>query len=487
MIINSNGMKAIEAASGIPVSELMETAGRTAAEAVKKEVSPDARILIIAGNGNNGGDGFVMCRYLEDYACMVYPVAGVPKSEEALANYRLLPASRIVSKRKIKDEIRKADVIIDAVYGFGYHGELKADMRKLFRMVNDSNARVFSIDINSGCEADTDHFDKDAIRSDITFALDCYKPTHMLQKEIGVAREVRLLDLGLPHDQPTPYMEMNEEIFFRNFPHRSVMMHKNTFGHTLIIGGCYGMAGAVSLNILGARTVGAPYIECALPESIYPIVASRHMTAVFHPFSGHTVEQVVEPLSRKAKAIVFGSGAVYMERKEQCMDMILQSSTCPVILDAEALRLLHQNTYILRFVKCPLILTPHLGEFSVLINKPIDAIRDNKILYATQFAKENKVILVLKGANTIVVSPFGEVYFNQSGNPALAQAGSGDLLAGMIAGILTMTRDIYTAVCMAVWLHGHLADIALDSHSMQGFDLETYPELMDQLFRKYHF
>ena len=487
MIINSNGMRALEAVSGISAADLMETAGQKAAEAVRQEVSPETRILILAGSGNNGGDGFVICRHLKEYTCRGYLADGAPKTPEAQAAFSRLPKSAFITARRLRDEIRRADLIIDAVYGFGYHGELKPEVRKVFRMVNESRTRVFSIDINSGCEADTDHHDKDAIRSDITFALDCFKPVHMLGKEIGVCREVRLLDLGLPHDLPTAYPEMNEEIFFRNFPHRSDTMHKNSFGRTLIVGGCYGMAGAVSLNILGARTVGAPYIECALPDSIYPIVAQRHMTAVFHPFSYHTVEQVVEPLSRKAKAIVFGSGAVNMDRKQQCMDMILQSSTCPVILDAEALRLLHQNTYILRFVKCPLILTPHIGEFASILNKPVEEIRDNRMKYAVQFAKENRVIVVLKGANTIVASPIGEVYINQSGNPALAQAGSGDLLAGIIAGLLTMTRDIYTAVCMGVWLHGHLADIGLEKHSMQAFNLESYPELMDALFRKYHF
>ena len=487
MIIDSNGMRALEAASGLPVSELMEKAGLAAADAIRKELPAGSRILILAGSGNNGGDGFVICRALDEYKCRVMLVDGMPKTEEALANYQLLPSDRIVRSSRLKSELRKADAVIDAVYGFGYHGELKPEIRRIFRTVNESDVPVYSIDINSGCEADSDRYDKDALRSRITYALDCYKPAHMLRKETGVAKEVRLLGLGLPHDQATRYPEMNEEIFFQNFPHRSEAMHKNTFGHTLIVGGCYGMAGAVSLNILGARTVGAPYIECALPESIYPIVASKHMTAVFHPFAEHTVEQVVEPLSRKAKAIVFGSGAVYMDRKEQCMDMILQSSTCPVILDAEALRMLHQNTYILRFIKCPLILTPHLGEFASLINKPIDVIRDNKLDYAVAFAKENKVIMVLKGANTIVASPFGEVYINQTGNAALAQAGSGDLLAGIIAGMLTMTTDIYTAVCMAVWLHGHLADIGLETQSMQGFSLASYPQLMDELFRKHGF
>ncbi len=137
-------------------------------------------------------------------------------------------------------------------------------------------------------------------------------------------------------------------------------------------------------------------------------------------------EEVIAPLISPSKAILFGSGAVRMDRKLQCMDLILQNSTVPVVLDAEALRLLHQNTYILQFVKCPLILTPHIAEFAGMVNINTKTITDRKLEYATNFAKEHGLYLVLKGSNTIVASPDGRVYINEVGNQALAQAGSGD-------------------------------------------------------------
>ncbi len=487
MIVNSEGMKQIEANSGASVDVLMERAGSALAEALQKEITAGERILILAGCGNNGGDGYVICRYLKDYNCRIIPVDGLPKTDAALKNMKLLDASAILKPSAVFRQIEQADVIIDAVYGFGFRGELHNDMRKIFKAVNSSNARVYSVDINSGSEADTDHHDIAAVHSDITFALDCYKPCHMLRKETGLFREVRLLPLDLPHPEVSPYCEMSEDEFFRSFPRRSENAYKGTYGKTLLIGGSYGMAGAVMLNILGARTVGAPYVEVCLPEEIYPITASACKTAVYHPFRYDSAEQVIEPVSRKAKAIAFGSGAVFMPRKEQVMDMILQSSTVPVILDAEALRLLHHNTYILRFVKCPVILTPHIGEFAAMINLPPEVIQDNKVRYAINFAKEYGVYLVLKGPNTIVASPHGEVYINQSGNAALAQAGSGDVLTGIMAGILTMTADTFKAVCMAVWLHGYLADLGCGAHSMQCFDLESLPQIADTLFAKHGF
>ena len=485
MIIDSKGMKALEENSGFATIELMEKAGSVVAEALKNQIQKDDNILILCGKGNNGGDGFVVCRLLSDYNCKVVLVAGNPKTDEAKENYKKLEKSQIIDIKDIDKAIDEATVIVDAVYGFGYKGQLDQDIKDIFTKVNQSDARVFSIDINSGSESDTGYKDSSAIQSDVTYALDCLKPIHMLRKEHNLFHDVEVLPLDIPHDIETKYHEMNEDIFFANFPKKQENAYKGSFGKTLIAGGCFGMAGAISLNILGARSVGAPYIEVALPDDIYPIVAGQHVSAVYHPFGDHTADQVIEPLVKNAKATLFGSGAVYMSRKAECLDLILQNSSGPVVLDAEALRLLHQNTYILQFVKCPLVVTPHIAEFAGMINQSVDAIIDHRIEYALQFAKEHKLIVVLKGSNTIVASPNGDVYVNQSGNQALAQAGSGDLLAGMIVGTLTFTRDVYTAVCMAVWLHGYIADKGIEKYSKQNFDFKHYPELLDEFFKQH--
>ncbi len=487
MIVDTKRMKQIEKDSLVPVSGLMFSAGSAAADAIRKYVNHDDRILVLMGSGNNGGDGAVICRLLcEDaYSCRIMPVCGKPKTEAASEAFSKVSRKAVVKADAFDEVLKETDVIIDAVYGFGYHGELKPEIRKLFQKINSSSARVFSIDINSGAEADTGVYDRDALISQITFALDCYKPFHMLRRDHRLFKKAELLDLGLPHNVRTQFHEMNEQIFFSRYPKRSENAYKGTYGKTMVCGGCYGMAGAVILNITGAKTVGAPYIEAVLPESIYPIAAMKHTTAVFHPFGHNTAETVVSDAAAHAKAAAFGSGAVYMDRKRECMDLILQKSNGPVVLDAEALRMFVHNTYLLRFVRCPVILTPHIGEFAALINKPAEAIMKHRLEYAVSFAQEHKVFLVLKGPDTIAVSPGGEIYINQSGNPALAQAGSGDLLTGMIAAMCTLNPDVFEAVMMAVWLHGYLADIGRETYAAETFDLESYPALMNRLLKKH--
>lgn len=245
------------------------------------------------------------------------------------------------------------------------------------------------------------------------------------------------------------------------------------------------MAGALAMNITGARTLGTSYLEVGLSDSIYPIVASSFFSAVFHPFSSSNQEEVLLPIIRNAKAIGYGSGCTNLENKTEIMDMVLLNANCPVVLDAEALRQLVNNTYLLRFIHVPLILTPHIGEFAALLNRPKEYVQDHREECAVSFSKQFHVYVVLKGANTIVVSPDGRKYINESGCQALAQAGSGDLLTGMTASLLTCEKDIFTAVCMAVWLHGYLSEYGLKYHSIQNFPLECYPSLMDELFRKH--
>ncbi len=483
MIVNVETMKALESASGLSSLELMEKVGTLLCKEIKKVIKKDDHILFLIGKGNNGGDGLVLSRKLKDYNYKICLVEEEIQSEEAKINLEKIDKDKIINNKNIEKEIEAADIIIDAVYGFSFHGSLKHDIQVIFDLVNRSKAKIYSIDINSGAEADTSAYSPSTIRSDITYVLDAYKPIHKLRKEHHLFKETILIPLDLPHDIKSNYLEMNEDIFFEYFPKKKESDYKGSFGKALIAGGCFGMAGALSLNITGARSVGASYIDVALPDSIYPIVANKHTTTVFHPFGIHTSEEVISGLIPHSKAILFGSGAVHMDRKLQCMDIILQNSNVPVVLDAEALRLLHQNTYILQFVKCPLILTPHISEFAGMVNLDMNVINGARLEYATNFAKEHNLYLVLKGSNTIVASPSGEVYINEIGNQALAQAGSGDLLAGIILAMLTFVDDIFIATSMGVWFHSHLADLGIEKYSKQVFSLENFPAIADEFFK----
>ncbi len=485
MINNITGIREMEATSSLSMSELMEEAGKQLAHVVRKYFSNTNKVLILAGKGNNGGDAFVLARLLEEYTCNVFLVDGKPQTEIAFAAYQKLNKNIFIIKRNINRYIEEADIIIDGVYGIGFHGTLPSQISQLFSKINTLNKTVISIDINSGVNGDTGQFDSNTIHSTYTFALGCYKPFHMLRKDHQLFQFTECLPLPINYDTPTQYFEMNEEIFFQNFPKKPENAYKGIYGKTLLISGCWGMAGAACLNIIGAQTVGASYINASIPQEIYELTASHFLTPVFHPFGDHSWYEVLEPLISDARAIGFGSGAVYMPHKSDILDLLLQNSSVPVVLDAEALRLLKQNTYILRFAKAPVILTPHIGEFAYFTGKPIEVIMDDKINIAKQFAKEYRCIIVLKGPHTIVVSPSGSTYINQSGNQALVQAGSGDVLTGIMTAILSMTSDVYTAVCMAVWIHGKLVELGTQNHSIQGFKLERFPELMDAFFAQH--
>ena len=270
---------------------------------------------------------------------------------------------------------------------------------------------------------------------------------------------------------------MDKDTFFRHYPKRKEDSHKYENGHILLIGGSYGMAGALIFNILGARSAGASYIEVLLPDSIYPIVASREIAAVYHP--GKDLSGLNS--LKKVKAISIGSGMTNDPDKETRLQDVLERTKQPLVIDAEGLRIYAEHPE-WGGMRKDVILTPHLGEFSVLTGYPLKEIKEDKVTIAVNYAKEKDVILILKGPKTLIVSPDERVTINDSGNEALARAGSGDILTGMVTALCALYHDPYQAAVDAVWLHGHLADEAVKEHSKEVFDLTEYPHYADRFF-----
>ena len=290
------------------------------------------------------------------------------------------------------------------------------------------------------------------------------------------------------------YRNMDEFMFFELFPKKPDDANKGSFGRMLLISGSYGMAGAASLNIIGAKSAGAPYIYVVLPEDIYPIIASQHITPVFHPYCefkndspARDVEGSVSSLLQEMRAVCFGSGAVNNFSKSRILKTLRKECKAPLVLDAEALRLIRSEDVDLHSFKCPLILTPHQGEFSALSGIPLSEIIGEPVVCASAYASVNGVIMVLKGPQTVVASPDGRYYINRTGNNALAQAGSGDVLAGIITAMLCFVEDPFEAACMGTYLHGRIADIGIESHSRQCFPLEEYPRIADGFFFRHGF
>ncbi|MBQ1321476.1 MAG: NAD(P)H-hydrate epimerase, partial [Solobacterium sp.] len=324
MIVVKEEMLRIEQQSGQSVDALMARAGTACAGRIRELTSPEDSILVICGKGNNGGDGFVIARALTDRMVRVFLAEGEPISTAALNAFRQLDEGMLAAAEELPDVLAQCTVIVDAVYGFGFHGALNDAMRGLFRQINQADKTVISIDINSGCECDSGRCDPDAVRSDITLALDCYKPFHMLRKHHRMFRTAELLPLGLPHDNIHGLTEMDEDRFLALYPERDENAYKGTYGKTFIIAGSRGMGGALCLNLIGARTAGAGYVCCLCDERVYPIAAARCLTPVFYPLGSaddrrHALQAVLD----QAAAVSFGSGINRLDGRQEILDTLL--------------------------------------------------------------------------------------------------------------------------------------------------------------------
>ena len=277
---------------------------------------------------------------------------------------------------------------------------------------------------------------------------------------------------------------MNEKEFFANYPIRKSDSNKFDNGHLLLVSGSKGMAGSAILNIVGANSVGTGYIHALIEEDIYPIIASNQITTVYH-VDDHKDPDFIDHLNLYSKldAIAIGSGLNNNPNARDYFIHILKYFHGPIIVDAYALDLLCEDES-LYSLNDNLILTPHIGEFARMINvRKKDILKDKKNI-ARYFALTKNVTLVLKGPHTLVVSGGAMMYENDTGNEALARAGSGDVLTGMIAGMCALYDDPYQATIDAVWLHGHLADMHAQKHSKEIFDLTTYPQYADEFFKE---
>lgn len=484
MIVTVNTMKQCEQNSGLSNFELMEQVGFKLAIEIMNRHKQHENIVIVCGKGNNAGDGFVLARYLLDsnYHVSVIALYSELTTSESQENMKKLPKKVFVKKNDIFNGIENADVLVDAVFGFGFKFEIPSECKEAFVQYNQSKAVKYSIDINSGAEADTGHIACDALKSHITFVLGYKKIIHVLRKDHHLFDECIVIPIDIKECDHSELVEMTQEQFVKEFPRIQEDAYKGQEGIPLIVGGCYGMAGATCLNILGAKASGISYLHVACDEKIYPILATKEITPVFHPFTLDTVGSVLKDVLPKVKCIAFGSGATYLDSKKVILELLLQQSTCPVVLDAEGIRCLQNNLYILKLVRTQVILTPHLKEFADLIGMSLESLKTNKLEIAKEFAKEYHVTLVLKGPHTLVVSSQGEVYINQTGNAGLAKAGSGDFLTGLITGFIAQKRDVFMAVILAVWLHGHAADLALKNHHQRMIQIEDLKQEIEQFY-----
>lgn len=497
IVLTCREMRLVEAsavAEGLDYLRLMENAGSAAARIIRTHIPlANKRAVVLCGRGNNGGDGFVIARKLLEANAEVTAVmvCGEPDSLEAremLSRIRQSSVSILSLESEpyvVSSTVKDADLIIDAVYGIGFHGELPDHMRPLFRLVNSSASPKVAIDIPSGVDGDTGMADADAICADFTITFTAMKPGLLNGKSASHCGDIEVASIGIEERLIDQYASsqtiIDQQMVAACFPPRPLDSHKGTFGHLLTLCGCYGMAGAAALSIKAAQRCGTGLVTAALPHSVYPIVASQIPEAVFLPLPENAAGKVglaarksLREKLASSTALLMGCGLGTDEDVRGVVKDMLGAAACPIVLDADGINCIAGHIDIGKTVQAPLVLTPHPGEMARLMGCTISRVQDDRIQAAKNYAEKTGAVVVLKGHKTVIAAPGRSVMVNMTGNPGMATAGSGDVLAGMIASFMAQGMEPYHAAMCGVYLHGLAGDHAaarLSQHAMLPTDM----------------
>lgn len=469
---------------GIPSIILMENAGLRTLEVIEEILgeTKNRMIVILAGKGNNGGDGLVIARHLINSGAVVetYLTGEVEElTQDSRINYEILlkMGVRIFPLSSEKDldllmlSLMNADLIVDALYGIGFKGSLNQFDSRLVKMVNWCRAPVVAVDIPSGVEADTGRVNGEAIKAShtVTFALP--KIGLVLEPGKEYVGTLSVADISIPavllEDKTIKTNLISEAMLGALIKPRSANSHKGTYGHALLVGGSPGMVGAVMMSSQAALRTGAGLVTAAVPESLTAVVDSSLMEVMTAPLaqtgqSAIALEALpaIENLLGTVSVCAVGPGMSRYPEAGAIIRHILERSGVPLVIDADGLNALENDAAILKNRQVPIVLTPHPGEMARLTGKTIEEIQSHRLEIAQTFAEEWGVTLVLKGNKTIIANPSGEVYINISGNPGMATAGSGDVLTGIITGLIAQGLKPQDAAFAGVYLHGLAGDLA---------------------------
>lgn len=469
-------------------SELMLRAGAACFEAIiNKYDIKNKCISVLCGNGKNAGDGFVIARLLYSAGADVSIIIcdQMPSAAEPLEYYNKAVRSG-VPVHKYSKEYLNADFLVDTIFGIGFHGETRAPFDTIFADIEKTDATVIAVDTPSGTDSTTGSACKNAVRADFTIAISTLKYCHVLPPSNDLCGEITVVDIGIPNDcYDTGYAKTIDFDDVKDcFPKTDKNANKGSLGHLLNICGSYKMFGAGVIASQAALRSGAGLVKLVMPRSAYPLMASHLIQPIFLPvsdnsdgtFSAQAEDEIISELSW-ADSVVIGCGIGCNEDTREITRAVLKNSISPIILDADGINSITMRISILKDIKAPIVLTPHPGEMARLISKTAAEVQEDRIGIAKRFAEENHVILVLKGANTVVTDG-KEVFVNMTGNSSMAMGGTGDMLSGMIGAFAAQGIALFEAAKCAVFIHGACGDAASKSLSRRGI---TVSDMIEQL------
>jgi ADP-dependent NAD(P)H-hydrate dehydratase / NAD(P)H-hydrate epimerase len=483
---------------GIPGLSLMELAGAgTARLIMERWPIDDAGITVVCGKGNNGGDGLVVARHLHNNGADVNIVLvgnendleGNSKINANIIKSLKIPLLEVLSTADIWDieeVFHNADIIVDALFGIGLDRAVTGIYREIVTVVNASSAITVAVDMPSGVCADTGSiFDGKGIKADLTVTFAYPKVGQFTSPGFDYCGEIEVVDISIPrtsHGSDSLFL-LNDQWVKNHLPPRKRSDHKGTFGHVLVFAGSTGKVGAAVMTCESALSMGAGLVTNVSENRVINILMQRFTEIMCEPLNEAEKELTIDDLDRflaltKGKNVVaIGPGISTHDNVTELLSEFIQKCEIPMIIDADGLNHIAKNVDVLKGIKVPVILTPHPGEMSRLTGIPIKEIQNNRHVVAKDFAKKYGVYVVLKGARTVIASPYGQVAINPTGNPGMGTGGTGDVLTGFISAILAQDRSPFDAMAVAVYLHGRAGDLAAQEKgelSLRALDLISY-------------
>lgn len=478
---------------GIPGRVLMENAGRGATQILFEKFGElkNKKVGIVAGRGNNGGDGFVIARYLaqKGIKATVYLLSKrTAVKGDAAANLKLLDALSIpvveIPDRKAFSTHRTSmvhqEIWVDAIIGTGLKSGVKGYFRGIIEFINSLNKPVFAVDIPSGLDSDTGQPCGACICAHTTATFAFAKTGHILFPGANYTGNLEIVDIGIPHHIVAlvkPVQQLLTRVLVCNyFKSRLPDVHKGDAGHLLLLAGSPGKTGAAAMTAMSAMRVGAGLVTLGLPKGINAILEAQILEAMTFPLPetndgmlGESSFNAIMELLPGKRCLAIGPGLGSAVETKSLIRRVIQESTVPIVIDADGINSLAGYTKILQNLKVPVILTPHPGEMARLIDSSAENIQKDRVGCAKDFAERFNVHVVLKGARTIIAHPDGGVFINPTGNSGMASGGMGDVLTGIIAGLVTQGYSPETAAHAGVFLHGTAADAVADRTGPFGF------------------
>lgn len=492
--------------AGCTFEGLMEDAGQGAAEILLRELDKleERSALILCGKGNNGGDGLVIARVLVQKGVPVQVVFLLgqklsPLAEKNRGLLQSLPVTVLdgaaISPEQREALCKNAGMIVDGVFGTGFSGDLPESVRGWMSAANHSAAFRAALDIPSGLNCDTGIAGKDTFAADLTITFAAHKPAHFLKKSQALCGQVLCVDIGIREGiqaaAPGNITLLDGREARKGIPARTPDSNKGDYGKLLTIGGCTQMTGAILMATLAAMHCGVGLVKAAVPESVCQLIAARMPEAIYRPIvpskTGVLPASSGEMLLKEtgwATGVLLGCG---MSVCDDTLALTRKLLGCgkPMVIDADGLNCIAQDLEMLKIRTGPVILTPHMQEFSRLCGKPIPEIKENRFALAAEFARQYGVTLVLKDSNTVIAAPDGRLWMNRNGNSGMAKAGSGDVLAGMIASFLAQGMAPELAAIAGVFLHGEAGDAAAAELTSYCMTASRMIDCFPAVFRKW--